>query len=149
ARSDPVDACRVGRTVGIQPEAGFPHVGFGIDEAQGPEANVMALAWAVVDRFLKTDVLPAAKEIKGAEWCRRIGRVEYKGPDQAPGTCQAEPIGLRPAGKPEGGVELLQRARQHEIDRIAGQAVPGNCEARYAFARQDFEAHANDARQDN
>src|SRR6185437_1876639 len=107
----------------------------------------MALARAVVDRFLKTDILPAPEEIEGAERSRRIGRVQYEGPDHAPGTCQAEPIGLRPAGNPEGGVKLLQRARQHEIDGIAGQTIPGNRETRYAFARENFEAHANDARQ--
>ena len=58
-------------------------------------------------------------------------------------------LGLRPAGKPKGRVKLLQRTRQHEIDRIAGQAVSGNRETRYAFARENFEAHANDARKDN
>ena len=79
---------------------------------------------------------------------RRIGRVE-ECPDHAPGTYQTEPIGVRPAGTLEGRAKLFQRARQHEIDWIAGQAVPGNCEARYALARKDFQAHANDARQHN
>ena len=66
ARANPVDACCVVRTVGIQPETRFPHIGFGISEAQGPEANVMALARAVVDRLLKTDVLTATEKIEGA-----------------------------------------------------------------------------------
>ena len=57
--------------------------------------------------------------------------------------------GLRPAGKLKGSVKLLQRARQHEINGIAGQSVPGNCETRYPFALENFETHADDARQDN
>jgi hypothetical protein len=43
----------------------------------------------------------------------------------------------------------LARSYQHEIDRIAGQAVAGNGEARHAFVLKNLEADANDARQDD
>ena len=46
-------------------------------------------------------------------------------------------------------MKLLQRARKHEIDGVAGQSVSGNCEARHTFAQENFKAHANDARQNN
>src|ERR1700729_380664 len=118
-------------------------------EAQSPESNVMAFTRAVIDRLLKADVLTAPKKIEGAEWCLRIGRVEYECADHAPGACQTEPIGLRPAGAFKGGFKLLPRARQHEIDRVAGQSVRGNCEARHTFAQENFKAGANDARQDD
>src|ERR1700730_9665818 len=104
ARSDPVDGCCFGRAIGVQPETGFSQIGLGIGQAQSPESNVMTLARAVIDRFLKTDVLAAPKKIEGAEWCCWIGRVEYECPDHAPGTCQIEPVGRRPAGKRKGGV---------------------------------------------
>ena len=48
----------------------------------------------------------------------------------------------------KGVAQLLARSDQHEIDRIAGQSVAGNGEARQAFALQDLQAEANDARQD-
>src|SRR5271169_6801514 len=110
ARSDPVDACCFGRAVGVQPETGFSQIGLDMFQAQSPESNVMTLARAVINRFLKTDVLAAPKKIEGAERCRWIGGVEYECPDHAPGTCQTEPICLRPAGKLKGGVKLSQRA---------------------------------------
>src|SRR5262245_10459458 len=120
ACTDPVDAFCVGRTVPIEPEARFSQIGLGIGEAQRPESNVMAPARAVIDRLLKTKVLTTPKKIEGTERGCRIGRVQYECPDHVPGACEAEPIGLRPASNFKGSVKLLQRPRQHEINRIAG-----------------------------
>lgn len=149
ARSHPVDACGVGRTVGVEPETGFADIGLGVGKAQSPESNVMPLTRTVIDCFLEANVLTTAKKIEGAERRCRIGRVGYECANHAQRACQAELIGLRPAGEYKGGAQLRQRARQHEIDGIAGQSIPGNCETRYAFTQENFKAHANDARQNN
>src|ERR1700688_3612572 len=73
AGSDPEHALMVRRQVGIQPEASCSHGGLGTRQARCPESNVMALARAVIDCFLETDVLAASEQIKGAEWRGRIG----------------------------------------------------------------------------
>src|SRR5580698_4039977 len=144
-----MDACCVGRTVGVQPETRFSQVDLGMVEAQSPESNVVAFTRAIIDRFLKTDVLTTPKKIESTEWGFRIRRFEQECANHLPGACQTKAVGLRPAGKLKGGVKLLQRACQHKIDRVAGQSVPGNCKARHTFAQENFKAHANDARQDN
>ena len=38
---------------------------------------------------------------------------------------------------------------EHEIDGVTRQPVAGNREPRHTFALEDFEAHANGAREDN
>ena len=73
AGSDPDRWLVVGRAVGVAPEAGGPDGGFGALEAQRPKANVVALAWAIVDGLLEPDVLPASEEIEGAERRGRLG----------------------------------------------------------------------------
>src|SRR6516165_4447233 len=79
----------------------------------------MALTRAVVDRFLKTNILTAPKKIESAERSCRIGRVEYECPDHAPGACQTEPIGLRPAGKLKGSVAPVRSERQARLSHLA------------------------------
>ena len=111
ARPDPMDACSIGRTVGVEPETRISEIGLGIGETQSPESNVMALSRAVIDRFLKSDVPGSRlKKIEGAERSCRIRRVANECADHAPGACQTEAIALRPACELKGGVKLLHRA---------------------------------------
>src|SRR5882672_6532161 len=70
--------------VGVQPEAGGSQRILGTREAQSPESYVMALAWAVTNRLLETDVLAASVKKEGAEGGGRIGRVEDECADHAP-----------------------------------------------------------------
>jgi hypothetical protein len=79
----------------------------------------------------------------------RIGPVEHEGDDHAPGACQIERLRFRPPRRQERGAEFGEIADQHEIDRVARQAVAGDGEARHALALQDLQAHAHDARQDH
>ena len=44
---------------------------------------------------------------------------------------------------------LSEFADEDEIDRVSRKSVAGDGEARHAFALQDLEAHAHDARQDH
>jgi hypothetical protein len=62
---------------------------------------------------------------------------------------QIRRIGFRLGHKGEGGAKLLERADEHDVDRIAGQAVAGDRVTRHAFMLQDFQAHAERPRQDH
>jgi hypothetical protein len=149
ARSDPENVFIVRWPVGVQPEAGHSYCCFDTRGALGPKSNMMALARAVINCLLETDVLATSEQIKGAKRGGRIGRVEYECSDHAPRACQTQPIGLRPAGNRKGGMKLLACAYKHDIDGVTGQSVAGNCEARHAFTLQDFKAHPNGTRQDD
>src|SRR5215831_1347401 len=149
AGSDPVNACILRWPVGVEPESGRSPCGLGERKVQSPESNMMALARAVIDCLLKTEVLAAAEKIEGAERSGSVRQVQYKCPDHLPRAFQAQPISLRPAGGCEGGVKLLERTSEHEIDRITGQSVAGDRIARHPLALKDFQAHANDSWQDD
>ena len=82
AGADPETA---GCVVGVQPEARRPNRGLGARESQGSKAHVMALARAVVDRLLETDILASSEQVECAERGRRVGRVEDESPNHAPG----------------------------------------------------------------
>src|SRR5262245_26285683 len=60
AGADPESTDCVGRPVGVEPEARRPNRGLGAREFQGPKAHVMALARAVLDRLLETNILPSS-----------------------------------------------------------------------------------------
>src|ERR1700716_1633895 len=84
AGADPENAGTVGWAVGVQPEVGRPQCVLGTREAQCPKSYVVALAWAVINCLLETDVLAASEKIEGAERGGRIGGIEYERPDHGP-----------------------------------------------------------------
>ena len=112
-------------------------------KGQRPKSDVMALAWAVIDRLLEADVLAQSEQIERAEGRGRMGRIADERRDHAPRACQPQPVSLRPSGSCKGGSKLLQRACQQEIDGVAGHTVDGHRKTRYMSALQDLEAHPN------
>src|SRR5262245_14066629 len=87
AGSDPKDLAMVPRAIVIHPKAHPAQHGLGALEAQRPKAHVMTPARAVIDGLLKADILAAAIKIERAERRGRVGPVEQKRPNHAPGTC--------------------------------------------------------------
>src|SRR5207344_2347509 len=116
--SDPVNMRIVRRSIGVQPKFGRSPCGLDERRVQGPESNVMALPWAVINCLLEADILAASEKVKRAERGGRVGRVKYECPDHAPRACQPQPVGLRPAGGCKCRVQLLKRADEHEIDGV-------------------------------
>ena len=53
-------------------------------QAQRPEADVVALARAHVDRFLEADILLAAEQVERTERRGRIRPVQYEGDSHPP-----------------------------------------------------------------
>jgi hypothetical protein len=106
----------------------------------------MALARAVVDRLLETNVLASSEQVERAKWGRRIGRVEDERSHHAPRARYAQPIGLRPTGGREGGAELPEGANQRQVDRISRQPVAGEGVARHVLVLENLEAHTNGSR---
>ena len=53
-------------------------------QAQRPEADVVALARAHVDRFLEADILLAAEQVERTERRGRIRPVQYEGDGHPP-----------------------------------------------------------------
>src|SRR5262249_50561852 len=149
AGSDPANACILRRPVGVEPESGRPPCGLGERNVQSPKSNMMAFARAVIDCLLKTEVLAAAEKIEGAERSGWVWQVQYECPNHIPRTFQSQRIGRRPAGGREGGVKLLARTNEHEIDRITRQSVAGDRIAGHPLALKDFQAHADDTWQDD
>jgi hypothetical protein len=64
------------RTVGVQPELRRRQFVFALLQIGRPEAHMMALARAVVDRLLEADVLAAPEEVERAERRGGVGLVE-------------------------------------------------------------------------
>ena len=119
----------------------------GTGQSERPEADVMALARTVVDGLLEAHILGPPEQVEGAEWSGRIGCVEDERLRHSPGARQPQPIGCRPAGRPESGVKLIAGSDEHDVHRIARQPVAGGREARDGFALEDLETHAHHARQ--
>src|SRR6185369_3280594 len=72
------------RTVGVAPETGLSPRALGARDAQGPKPDVVAFTRAVIDRFLKADVLAAPEQIQRREGRGRIRLVENESPYHAP-----------------------------------------------------------------
>src|SRR5262245_29592376 len=109
----------------------------------------MALARAVVDGLLETDVLLSPKEIEGAERSRGIRRVEQKRSYHSPRACYPQTIGCRPARRCKRVAELLMRADQGEIDGVAWQTVTGDRVSGDELAVKNLQAHPDHVWQNN
>src|SRR5689334_14523179 len=77
--ADPKGTFVILRPVSVESEVERARIRSRVDRILSPEANMVALARAVADRLLESDILTSAKEIKGAERCRGIWLVENKG----------------------------------------------------------------------
>ena len=92
-----------GRTVGVEPEVRIVQGLVVPLQAQRPEADVMALARAHVDRLLEADVLAAPEQKERAERRGGVGPVEHERYGHAPGAGQIERLRFRPARREKGG----------------------------------------------
>lgn len=108
-----------------------------------PEANMMALAWAVAYGLLKPDILTPTEEIERAEGRPRIGSVEHERLGHAPRAHKIQFICFLPTRPGKCGAELTERAGKCKVDRIAGEPVSGDGETRHMLAPENLQAHAD------
>jgi len=103
SRPDPERGFANRWTIGVQPEFRIVQRFVAPLQAQRPEADVMALARAHVDRLLEADVLSAPEQKERAERRGGVGPVEHEGHDHPPGAGQIERRRFRPARREKGG----------------------------------------------
>lgn len=147
--ADPERGAINGRTVGVEPEVRIVQRLFVPLQAQRPEADVMAFARAHVDRLLEADILSAPEQKERAERRGGVGPVEHERYGHAPGAGQIERRGFRPARCEKGGAQFAEFAHKDDVDRVSRKSIAGEGEARHALSLQDFQAHADDARQEH
>ena len=109
----------------------------------------MAFPRAIVNCFLKADVLAAPKKIESAEWRGGVRRVEYECSDHTPRACQPKSVRFRPAADGKGRLELLQCADERDVDRVSWQPVTRDGVTGDPLVLQNSQTQANDAREDN
>ena len=81
---------------------------------------MVALSRAVIDRLLKTDVLPPSKKIKRVERGGRIGKIENEMHKSFAMSLPSSTDPPLPNRLRKGEAQLLERAGQCEIDGVAG-----------------------------
>jgi len=120
-----------------------------VGQAQSPETDVVALARAIVDGLLETYVLPPTKEIERAERSGGIGRIQQKRSYHSPRACHPQTISRGPARGCKRIAELLKRANEDEIYRVAGQTIAGDGVAGYKSTMKNLYAHSDHVWQNN
>ena len=147
--TDPEHAFAVRRSVCVEPEARRLYVRPVEVRAQRPEADVVPLARAVVDRLLETDVLAASEEEERAERGRGVGDVPDEGPRHAPGTLEAERIGPEPSRGRERMTQLFARSNEDQVHGISGKAIAGDGITGHMLALEELVAETHNPGKDD
>ena len=97
-----------------------------------PVPDVVAAVGAGAKRLFERKILAAAEVIEIADRRVLVGTIEQHAADDLDRRFQRDLIGRKPPGRMHRAHQILGVADQPDIDRIAGNALPGACHHRQA-----------------